>query len=84
MDKIINLYGRGDVKSVSLTRCFELDFKKSYGLDLQDFLNCPFSNISKFDTKIEYLRYERYAIHPEEVRKIKANPEMYPPLKLAF
>lgn len=84
MEKEITLYGRGDVKSVSFTRCMELDFKEMYGLDLKNYLYDSFSNKRKFDTQLEYLRYDRDVIRPEKVSKIKSNPDMYPPLKLNF
>lgn len=75
--KTINLYGRGDIKQVSFTRELQVDFEKVYGIPLVEMIN-TLSDTRSFDTTIEYLKYERDILHPEQYRKLKNTPDMYP------
>ena len=77
MEKL-KLYGRGDIKQVSFSREFEIDFEVAYGRPLMEELH-KLTNKTKFDTYIEYLEYKRDILTPELFRKIDNNPEMYPP-----
>ena len=76
--RTIQLYGRGDIKQVSVSRELEVDFKEAYGISLGETIS-SLTNKRKFDTYIEYLRYDRDILTPEIIRKIDNNPEMYPP-----
>ena len=84
MDKSINLYGSGDIKNVSFTNCMELDFKEAYGLDLKCCLHNALYNKKKFNTYVEFLKYDRDVLNPEKIRKIKLNTDMYPPIRLSI
>ena len=76
--KILQLYGRGDIKQVSFSRELEIDFKEAYGRPIWE-EGYTLTNKRKFDTYIEYLKYDRDILRPEIIRKIDNNPEMYPP-----
>ena len=76
--KTLQLYGRGDIKQVSFSRELEVDFKEAYGISLGETIS-SLTNKRKFDTYIEYLKYDRDILTPEIIRKIDNNPEMYPP-----
>ena len=79
MKRKISIYGRGDIKSVEVTKEMELDFEKSYGVKFIDEANGKFSQKRKFDMELEKLRYERDVVTPIEQEKMGRNPEMYPP-----
>ena len=76
--RTIQLHGGGDIKQVSFSREFEIDFEVAYGRPLRETIS-SLGTKTKFDTYIEYLEYKRDILSPELIRKINNNPEMYPP-----